>query len=71
MASWALTCKNCRAVFTYSQISETLADYFMPMRPEFPKEGLEHECPYCETKSTYKRHELVYRSERKSGGRSA
>ena len=39
MASWVLECKNCRAIFTHSQISNTLADYYS-RRPVFPPEGL-------------------------------
>jgi hypothetical protein len=53
MASWALKCKRCGEVFTYSQISETLANYFFPTKPEFPPEGLECECSNCKAKSTY------------------
>ena len=45
MASWALACKNCRKVFTYSQIPDTLADYYLPTRPAFPPSGVERECP--------------------------
>ena len=45
MASWALACKNCRKVFTYSQIPDTVADYYLPTRPKFPPSGVERECP--------------------------
>ncbi len=64
MARWALTCKNCRAVFGYSRIPtpDTLAEYFIPSRPEFPPSGVELECPGCKTKSTYQRFELIYKS---------
>ena len=65
MASWALACKNCRAVFTHSQIADTLAEYYLPTRPAFPPEGLERECPSCGSKSTYQRRDLTFRSERK------
>lgn len=64
MASWVLKCKNCRVVFTHSQISNTLADYYIPARPQFPPEGLERECPTCKVKSTYQQHELMYQSDR-------
>jgi hypothetical protein len=60
MASWALACKNCRAVFTYSQIPDTLADYYIPTRPEFPPEGLRCECPNCGSKSTYQGSDLTF-----------
>jgi hypothetical protein len=67
MASWALTCKRCGEVFTYSEISETLANYFSPTKPEFPPEGLECECPNCKAKSTYQQNELTYQFKKKSG----
>lgn len=50
MASWGLACKNCHAVFTHSQIPNTLADYYLPIRPEFPPDGLERECPNCKAR---------------------
>jgi hypothetical protein len=71
MARWTLACKNCRAVFTYSRISDTLADYYIPTRPEFPPSGLERECPNCKTKSTYQRSELTFQSEPNSRARRA
>jgi hypothetical protein len=61
MASWGLACKNCHAVFTHSQIPDTLADYYLPIRPEFPSDGPERECPNCKITSTYKRNELTFR----------
>jgi hypothetical protein len=60
MASWALTCKNCHAVFTHSQIPDTLADYYIPTRPEFPLNGLERECPDCKVTSTYHSIDLMF-----------
>jgi hypothetical protein len=67
MPSWALTCKRCGEVFMYSEISETLADYFIPAKPEFPPEGLECECPNCKAKSTYQLNELTYQFAKKFG----
>jgi hypothetical protein len=60
MASWTLACKNCHAVFTHSRIPDTLADYYIPTRPEFPPSGLECECPNCKVKSTYQARELTF-----------
>ena len=37
--------KNCRKVFAYSQIPDTVADYYLPMRPAFPPSSVERECP--------------------------
>jgi len=63
MANWALTCRNCGTVFAYSQISETLADFFLPPKPALPPEGLDCECPNCKIKQRYERDELKYRAE--------
>lgn len=64
MASWDLTCKDCGEDFTHSQVGETLANYFIASKPEFPPEGLEFECPHCKTKSLYLRNELRYQERR-------
>jgi len=63
MASWSLACKNCGAAFTFSKIGETLADHFIPLRPDFPAEGVKRECPSCKVTSSYQRNELTYRSD--------
>jgi hypothetical protein len=60
MASWLLTCKQCSQVFTHSQVSQRLVDYFFSEKPTFPQEGLERECPNCKTKAVYQRNELKY-----------
>lgn len=69
MASWALACKNCRAIFTHSQIPDTLADYYIPTRPEFPPTGLERDCPSGKTTSTYQLADLAFQSGRMSSAR--
>lgn len=68
MANWTLACKKCDKAFAYSKIGDTLSDYFVPQRPEFPPEGVERECPSCEAKATYQRNELVYQSDAQSRG---
>lgn len=65
MGNWGLACKNCRATFTHSRVPDTLADYYLPTRPDFPPEGLERECPHCNSKSTYMAIELIYQSGRR------
>jgi hypothetical protein len=60
MASWALACKNCRTVFTHSQIPDTLADYYLPTRPEFPLSGVDRECPSRKTTATSTAFLLLY-----------
>jgi predicted RNA-binding Zn-ribbon protein involved in translation (DUF1610 family) len=63
MATWILTCKNCGAEITCSQIGDTLLDYLIPARPNIPPEGVEYECPTCRTTSIYRRYERVFRSQ--------
>ena len=61
MASWVLQCQHCSRVFTQSQIREKkLIDYFVPLKPELPPEGLELECPHCKAKSIYLPNDLRY-----------
>jgi hypothetical protein len=63
MPSWGLTCKGCGDIFRYSEISEnTLVDYFLPAKPEFPARGVERECPSCKAKFTYQKSELMYQT---------
>ena len=71
MASWSLACKNCNKAFAYSEIGDTLSEFFIPLRPEFPPEGVERECPHCKDKAIYQRNELTYRSEPRNRGRAA
>jgi len=71
MASWSLACKNCNKQFAYSQIGDTLVDVFIHLRPEFPPQGVERECPHCKEKATYQHYELRYQSEPQSRGRAA
>jgi hypothetical protein len=58
-----LKCRNCGAVFAYSQISETLADFFLPPKPALPPEGLDCECPDCKITHRYQQDELKYQAE--------
>ena len=60
MANWGLICKGCGQTFTYSRISETLEDYFLPAKPEIAPKGVERECPNCKEKFLYTRNELTY-----------
>jgi hypothetical protein len=70
-ASWALACKNCRAVVEHFPVPDTLANYYLPDRPKFPPEGLERECANCKVKSIYHATELTFQSERNSSDRPA
>jgi hypothetical protein len=69
MATWILTCKCCRRAFTYSEIPDTLADLFLAQKPQFPPDGLERACPFCDAKFVYQRSDLVYREVRVSASR--
>jgi len=60
MAKWVLKCKGCEQLFTHSEIGNTLADYFLPEKPKLPPEGLEMECPHCNTRAAYQPTELRY-----------
>ncbi len=60
MANWVLSCKNCNKTFSHSEVGGSLADHFLPQRPEFPAGGLEQECPHCNTTAVYQQHELTY-----------
>jgi hypothetical protein len=60
MARWVLSCKSCREVFVHSAISDTMPNYYLPLRPEFSAEGDERECPNCKAKSVYQGIDLRY-----------
>jgi hypothetical protein len=60
MAIWVLICKRCGETFAYSEIGESLLDYFFPKKPEIPLEGVECECPTCKAKFIYQQYELMF-----------
>jgi DNA-directed RNA polymerase subunit RPC12/RpoP len=63
MASWVLNCSNCKSKFVESKIPDAgLANYFMPLKPEFPPKGRELQCPNCGQKATYKKQALIYQA---------
>jgi hypothetical protein len=64
MPNWGLKCKQCSHTFTFAEIEDTLENYYVPVKPVFPKEGLLKECPHCAFKFRYLPHELFYRRER-------
>jgi hypothetical protein len=65
MARWVLSCPYCRKEFTYSEIPSTsrLADFFLPVKPDLPAEGIKLDCPACERPTIFFRHQLLYRAE--------
>jgi hypothetical protein len=63
MASWVLSCNNCNSIFEHSKIDRTgLANYFMPLKPEFPPGGSEVQCPKCGKKAAYQKSALTYQA---------
>jgi hypothetical protein len=48
MASWNITCRNCRVAFEHAEIDDySLQDYLLPLKPTIRSEGVEVECPHC------------------------
>jgi hypothetical protein len=62
MSNWGLKCRECGHSFSFSEIEDTLENYYLPVRPIFPKEGLLRECPVCFSKRVYLSTELFYRA---------
>jgi DNA-directed RNA polymerase subunit RPC12/RpoP len=53
MASWVLECPNCKSVFAHAKIDDNFANYFLALKPEFPKSGQPLDCPNCGHKATH------------------
>ncbi len=66
MARWALICKHCGLSFEHSRILDTLANFFLAEKPQFPSNGLEFSCPHCKKTAIYRPVELMFQSERAS-----
>jgi hypothetical protein len=64
MSKWVLVCKQCQKSFPHSEISPSLANYFMPEKPKFPAEGRVLECPNCNATFNYLRGDLRYEEAR-------
>jgi uncharacterized protein YbaR (Trm112 family) len=63
MAAWVLACPDCKGEFQHAKIDDrTLLDYFHPIKPVFPHEGLAVVCPSCTHETVFNRHQLVYRA---------
>jgi uncharacterized protein YbaR (Trm112 family) len=64
MASWMLSCPECNGEFKYSEIEPgKLIDFYLPMKPAFPKEGTLVECPHCKKSSLTYQHQLFYKAQ--------
>jgi hypothetical protein len=61
MAPWILNCPNCGADFFHSEVAADrgLLDWVTP-KPEFPKGGLQMDCPICKIASLFQRYQLLY-----------
>ena len=62
MASWVLECPNCQSVFAHSKIDDNFANYFLPLKPEFPDAGRPLDCPNCGHTATYQQSDLKYQA---------
>jgi len=67
MPRWVLSCAECNAEFTHTEIAGIQTSSFdlftgLLAKPEFPVEGLQLECPNCKKRSLYQRYQLVLRS---------
>jgi C4-type Zn-finger protein len=65
MARWVFSCPICKNEFTYSEIPRKirLADYYLPVKPELPTQGVQLDCPSCKRPTTFFRHQLMYRAD--------
>jgi hypothetical protein len=65
MPRWAVTCRNCRREFTYTEIvpnaiNEVYRDPFKVL----PKPvGGKRTCPHCKTESVFETGDLFYRED--------
>ena len=64
MSRWVLFCKKCDTSFPHTEIGSSLADYFLPERPEFPAGGQDLECPNCNATCNYSRTDLRIQDDR-------
>jgi hypothetical protein len=62
MASWVLICKRCGEIIHYREIGDSLIEYFIPEKPEMPREGMVCACPICNANSIYKQSDLTFHS---------
>lgn len=63
MPSWVLNCSNCNKQFLHSKITDDgFLSIYLASKPEFAPGGDELECPHCNHKAVYQRHELTYRA---------
>ncbi len=61
MANWFLECVYCNAKFERSPIVEdNLTILTFPLKPKFPADGAERECPQCGRKAMYHRVQFRY-----------
>jgi hypothetical protein len=63
MARWVLRCTNCSETFVYSEIKDTLANYFSLAKPEFPEGGRMLACMHCGKESLFQKTDLTYQRE--------
>jgi hypothetical protein len=63
MASWTLSCANCRFTFVHSIIEiREVADYFLPAKPDVADGGGQFRCSNCGHVALYRRTDLIYQA---------
>jgi endogenous inhibitor of DNA gyrase (YacG/DUF329 family) len=60
MANWTLECPNCNSNFVHSPIEDTIDNYFLPIKPTIPDDGVKMDCPECGQNATYQKADLRY-----------
>jgi DNA-directed RNA polymerase subunit RPC12/RpoP len=61
MPNWVLHCVNCQKETVHSKIEDDgLLSLYLELKPEFPPDGDESECPHCGHKAFYQRYQLTY-----------
>jgi len=71
MANWVLRCPNCSRTFVYSEIEDTLANFFSLARPKFPEGGQTLICTHCGKESLFQQTDLTYQRESAKGAASS
>jgi hypothetical protein len=61
MMTAGIMADNCGSEFFRSAIATDIESYFIPLKPEFPRDGKTLECPHCHHSAVYRREHLVYR----------
>ena len=62
MPHWVLVCSACHAdVNLWPILTDDIAEFFMPSKPDIPSQGLDMRCPNCGHDGVYTRTDILYR----------